>query len=121
ARADDDRAWVSLLPTLQHGAPRMSFSQDETGVVSHGAMTRSTEAFPDMAISADLAPGEMLIVTNLPGSASQLGGLFHAPADGTGCQRKAIVVRVARAPASTAFLNDADGLPPEGVGPAGGR
>lgn len=106
ARADDDLAWVSLLPTVQHGDPHLSFTQDDTGVIGYGATTRDTEAFPDLAVAADLAAGEMLLVTNLPGSASQLGGLFHTPPTDTGCERKAILVRVAATPTSRAFLTE---------------
>ncbi len=104
ARAENDQSWVSLLPTVEHGDPRLSFSQDETGVISHGTMARQTASFPDLAISADLAPGEMLLVTNLPNSGTQLGGLFHAPVGNTSCERKAILVRVAAAATAQVFL-----------------
>ncbi|MEM6798042.1 MAG: hypothetical protein AAF589_00880 [Planctomycetota bacterium] len=109
ARADDDRTWLSLLPTVRHGSPRLSFSHDETGVISHGTMVRDTEAFPDLAMSSELAPGEILLVTNLPNSGSLLGGLLHAPATDAACERKAMLLRIADTPASQAFLPDDEG------------
>ena len=103
-RAENDEAWVSLLPIVRHGAQRIRFTSDEFGAISRGAPTRDSAPLPDLAIAATLSPGEMLLVTNLPDSASQLGGLFHTPPDSSEGQRKAILVRVAGAPKTRAFL-----------------
>ncbi|MEM9186973.1 MAG: hypothetical protein AAGB00_10800 [Planctomycetota bacterium] len=101
-RQQSDRVRVTLSPEVRHGEQQLRFVSDETGAMSRGALQRETDAFPELAIEAPIAPGEMLLVTNLPGSGARLGGLFHAASG----PRKAILVRVASAPASRAFLPD---------------
>lgn len=101
-RAGDDSVAVRLLPEVRHGAQQLRFESDETGAFTRGALKRESETFADLAIEADLAAGEMLLVTNLPESTSRIGGLFHQ----RGEQRKAILVRIAQAPATRAFQLD---------------
>ena len=94
---------VVLTPELHHGQQRMRWSADETGMMTLGSATREKEVFADLRIEAPLVVGEMLVATSRPGPESCLGHYFHqAEAEATG-SRKAILVRLTRAPQSPLF------------------
>ena len=104
ALAEDEKIEVSLLPEVRHGEQSLRFAADETGVISRGALTRDAESLTDLRVAAALSAGEMLLVTSLPEAGSRLGELFHTTADGAVPARKAILVRIASAPPTRAFL-----------------
>lgn len=99
APSGDQRVTLRLQPEVRHGDQQLRFVSDETGAITRGSLRRESVSFADLAIEAELGAGEMLLVTGLPESGSRLGGLFHER-DG---QPKAILVRVAQAPATRVF------------------
>jgi hypothetical protein len=101
---EDGRAELHLTPEIRHGAPKTSWTPDETGVISRSAPKKDAEVFLELVISAPLAAGESLLVTSLPDSDSRLGGHLHSAAESSGGRRKAILIRVVQAPRSDALL-----------------
>ncbi|MEM1304652.1 MAG: hypothetical protein AAGG46_07130, partial [Planctomycetota bacterium] len=89
-------------PELRHGEQRLRFTPDATGAISRASMTRDVEAFPELAVGADLAPGETLVVTSTPNADGRLGGYFHRAVADTS-RRRAMLIRVAATPRDAAF------------------
>lgn len=102
----DRTAVVELTPELHYGAARLRWTSEDAGMLRQAPL-RDREVFASLRISAPLAPGEMLVLTSLPGSASRLGHYFHTVQAATGREQKLILVRLAEVPPSDAF-DDAD-------------
>lgn len=100
---------VWLAPELHHGEARMQWVADATGAIARPKPMRDVRSFEDLRIEARLAPGEMIVATSLPGADLLMGGFFHRADQGADGARKAIVVRMVRAPASTGLVAEAAG------------
>lgn len=85
----DGRVRVELVPELHHGRPRQRWV-GEQGMLRLEA-GRPRRVFDEMAISATLAPGSMLLITSLPDRPGSLGHHFLTEGDGH-LQQKLLVV-----------------------------
>jgi hypothetical protein len=98
----DRMAVVQLTPELHHGAERLRFSQTNEGVLRQAPM-RNHEVFDRMRLRVKLAPGDMLVLMNLPDAGSRLGHCFHTVDSPDGRQQKLILIRLAEVPQSDTF------------------
>ena len=89
---------IVLTPELHYGQQRMRWSSDETGLMTLGSASREKQVFTDLRIEAPLVVGEMLVATSRPGAGSCLGHYFHRADEGVEGERKAILIRLTRAP-----------------------
>ena len=87
----DGRVRLELVPELQHGQPRQRW------VGSQGIMrletSRPTRKFDDMTLTADLAPGAILVLGSLPNRPGSLGHHFFTENNGR-LEQKLLVVRL---------------------------
>jgi hypothetical protein len=100
----DRMAIVQLTPELHHGAERLRFSHTDEGVLRQ-APTRDREVFDRMRLRVKLAPGEVLVLLNLPGAGGRLGESFHTVDSAEGRQQKLILIRLAEVPQSDTFAD----------------
>ena len=70
----DGRVRLELVPELHHGQPRQRWI-GEQGVLRLDA-SRPKRTFDDLALSAELAPGAMLVLSSLPNRPGSLGHHF---------------------------------------------
>jgi hypothetical protein len=90
----DGRVRVELVPELQHGDPKTRFIGDQgmwrldTG--------REKRVLDVLALSATLAPGEMLVLSSLPDRPGSLGHQFFADQSSGHPQQKLLLIRVAQ-------------------------
>jgi hypothetical protein len=98
----DQTTLVELTPEVHYGSPRMKLAGGDEGV-SHMAMQRDRKVFDRLRMNVRLAPGDMLVVMNLPNSGSRLGHYFHTVESPDGPQQKLILIRLAEVPQSDAF------------------
>ncbi len=61
--------------------------------------------FDQMRMTVQLAPGDMLVLMNLPDAGSRLGHYFHTVDAAEGRQQKLILLRLAEVPASDTFAD----------------
>jgi hypothetical protein len=99
----DSTTLVELTPELHHGAPRMQWTGGD-GVVLHQAALRDREVFERLRVAVPLAPGDMLVMMNLPDCGSRLGRCFHISESSSGKQQKLILIRVAEVPPTNTFV-----------------
>ncbi len=97
ASSDANRAVLNISPELHYGQPRMKYTPAGPGMVVQ-QLARDVELFDHLRTEVALAPGEMLVVTSLPGSQSRLGGLFHHVESSEGKQQKYLLVRLSQVP-----------------------
>jgi hypothetical protein len=100
----DRMAIVQLTPELHHGAPRVRWTQGEEGILRQAPL-RDREVFDRLRLRVKLAPGQMLVLMNVPGAGSRLGQYFHTVEASEGRQQKLILIRLAEAPPSDTFAN----------------
>jgi hypothetical protein len=93
---------LELTPELHHGPPRIRWTGGDDGILRQAPL-REREVFDQMSLSVRLAPGEMLILTNLPDAGSRLGHYFHTVDSADGPQQKIILIRLAEVPPSDTF------------------
>ncbi len=93
------RVSVRLVPELHHGELRNRVSGSDQGIFLL-TPSREREAFEQLAISAALLPGEMLVVGCLPQAESSLGGVLHRASANGRTERKFLVVRLLETPPS---------------------
>ena len=89
----DGRIRIELVPELHHDDARPRWVGDQ-GMLRLEA-GRPRREFDEMAISATLAPGSMLLVGSLPHLPGSLGHHFFTEADGR-LQQKLLVVRLSQ-------------------------
>jgi hypothetical protein len=89
----DGRVRVELVPELYHGEPRQRWVGDQGMWRLEAGKER--KAFQQMAFSATLSPGCMLLVTTLPNRPGSLGYHFFTE-DGGKAEQKLLVVRLAQ-------------------------
>jgi len=102
----DRTAIVELTPELHHGAPRLRYTGGEDGILRQDSL-RDREVFDRLRLSVKLAPGEMLVLMNMPDSGSRLGHYFHTVDSADGPQQKLILIRLAEVPPSDTFADAA--------------
>jgi hypothetical protein len=89
----DGRVRVELLPELQYGEVRQRWvGQDAMWRLEAG---RQRRVFEDMAFSATLSPGCMLLLSSLPDRPGSLGHHFFSEDNGNP-QQKLLVLRLAQ-------------------------
>ncbi len=89
----DGRVNIRLVPELHHEQARPRWVGRE-GVLQMEA-SRPRHAFDDMALSAQVMPGDMLVLTSLPDRPGSLGHHFFTTSEGEPSQ-KLLVVRLAQ-------------------------
>jgi hypothetical protein len=83
---------LELVPELHHGQPQQQWIAKqgmwrlETG--------RPKRAFDDMTLSADLAPGAMLVMSSLPNRPGSLGHYFFTEENGGRLEQKLLIIRL---------------------------
>jgi hypothetical protein len=88
----DGRVRLELVPELHHGQPQQQWIAKqgmwrlETG--------RPKRAFDDMTLSADLAPGAMLVMSSLPNRPGSLGHYFFTEENGGRLEQKLLIIRL---------------------------
>lgn len=100
----DRMAFIQITPELHHGAPRLRWSQSDEGVLRQAPMKEHV-VFDQMRLKAKLAPGEMLVLMNVPGAGSRLGQYFHTVESPDGRQQKLVLIRLAEVPQSDTFAD----------------
>ena len=89
----DGRVRIDMVPELQHDQPKQSRIEDQ-GVMRFD-FRRPRRVFENMAVSATLSPGGMLIMTSLPSRSGSLGHHFFTEKEG-GVEQKLLVVRLSQ-------------------------
>jgi len=91
----DGRVRLELVPELQYGQPRQRWIPNQ-GVIRLET-SRPSRPFDDMALSADLAPGAMLIFGSLSNRPGSLGHHFFTDNENEGrLEQKLLIVRLAQ-------------------------
>ena len=89
----DGRVRLELVPELHHDQPRQRW------VGSQGVLrletSRPRKVFDDMTMTADLAPGAMLILSSLANRPGSLGHYFFTENDAQ-LEQKLLIVRLAQ-------------------------
>ena len=89
----DGRVRLELVPELHYGQPRQRW------VAGQGMMRletgRSRQVYDDMAMTTELAPGAMLILSSLPNRQGSLGHHFFTD-DGERLEQKLLVIRLSQ-------------------------
>lgn len=93
------RVAVRLAPELHHGELKNRYSGTDQGAYMI-IPSRERKTFDDLAMRAELAPGEILIVGCLPEARATLGGLLHTVNSKGRDERQFILIRVLESPAS---------------------
>jgi hypothetical protein len=94
---------VELTPELHYGPPRLRFTGGDEGILRSEPL-RDREVFDRMRMNVRLAPGDMLVLMNLPDSGGcALGEYFHTVESSEGRQQKLILLRLAQVPQSDTF------------------
>jgi hypothetical protein len=90
----DGRVLLELVPELHHGDERRNFSGNQ------GAwridMGRPRRAYDDMAISAYLTPGHMIVLSCLPSRPGSLGHQFLTTDSSGSLEQKVLVIRLSQ-------------------------
>ena len=93
------RARLELTPELQHGLLKNRYAGGDQGMFLM-TQSRDRDTFDQLAMSVELAGGEMLVLgclSDLPGS---LGHAFHAQSIGGPAEYKVVVIRLLQVPGS---------------------
>ncbi len=106
----DGRVRIDVVPEVHHDQPRQRRVEDQ-GVLRFD-FSRPKRVFEDMAISATLAPGGMLVMTSLPNRSGSLGHHFFTENEGRLVQ-KLLVIRLSQTQQDGLFAAP-DDLSPEG-------
>jgi hypothetical protein len=93
------RVAVHLIPELHHGQLRPRYRGSDQGQYLI-IPSRERETFEWLTMNAELAPGELLIVSCLPDAKANLGGFLHTAQVEGRSERKFFLVRLLETPAS---------------------
>jgi hypothetical protein len=93
------RVHLRLTPELDYGEMRMRYSGGEQGIMLKN-LAQEREIFERLALNADLAAGELLVLGCLPDDKSSLGGVMHAAGHAGHDERKLVVLRLLEVPPS---------------------
>jgi len=106
---------LEILPEIHYGDAKQKVSGDHG--VFHFEFSRPKEIFSDLAIDAQLAPGQMLVVGRRSGRVGSIGYAFFSAEEAHGPVQKLLIIRLVRTPTKSLFPQDdtADrGLPSAG-------
>jgi hypothetical protein len=90
----DGRTRLRLVPELQHDEPKQRWDVDTQGVLRFES-SRPKEAYDDMAITADLRCGAMMILSSLPNRPGSLGHYFLTSNDGR-LEQRLLIIRLSQ-------------------------
>ena len=90
---------LQLTPELQHGELKNRYAGGDQGIFLM-TQSRERETFDLLTIRAELAAGEMLLVSCLPDSSGSLGHAFHAHDVRGPLEYKLVLVRMLQIPSS---------------------
>jgi hypothetical protein len=96
---------VRLTPELHHGELKQRRTPSDQGIFVF-ANSREREAFDGLTLSADLTPGELLVVGCLPEADGSLGGVLHTAEASGRRERKFLLIRVFETPKSEILAED---------------
>jgi hypothetical protein len=89
------RVRLDLAPEVQHDQPRQR-RVEEQGMMRFD-FSRPKRVFDDMAVSAQLSPGSMLVMTNLPNLPGSLGHYFFTETETEGRpEQKLLIIRLSQ-------------------------
>ena len=103
----EGRASIDLMPELHHGQAQMRYVPLGPGAVTQ-KLQREIEAFAELKTKVELAPGEILVVTSLPGCEHRLGSLFHHTSEAGAKQQKYLLLRLSQVPESQALATHSE-------------
>ena len=89
----DGRVRLELAPELHHGQARQRWVGSQGILRLEAGQPRQT--FDDMTITADIAPGAMLMLSSLPNRPGSLGHHFFTESDGR-LEQKLLIVRLSQ-------------------------
>jgi hypothetical protein len=90
----DGQVRVELSPELHYGDPKLSYVGDQGMLrIDTG---RSKKVFEQLAMSATLAPGEMIVLGSLPEKRGSLGHYFFTEQASGKLDQKLLVIRLAQ-------------------------
>jgi hypothetical protein len=89
----DGRVRLELVPELHHDQPRQRW--DGSQGVLHLETGRPRRTFDDMTLSANLAPGAMLVLSSLPNRPGSLGHHFFTENENR-LEQKLLVIRLSQ-------------------------
>lgn len=90
----DGRVRIELAPELHHDEPRLEYVDHQGGWMPE--VRRPRRLFPELKMEATLAPGEMAVLTCLPGSSGTLGHHCFTESTTRGLTQKLLIVRLAQ-------------------------
>ncbi len=91
----DGRVRLDLVPELQHDQPQQRWIGDQ-GVLRLEA-SRPKRTFDDLALSVELPPGGMLVLSSLPNRPGSLGHHFFTEKENEGhLEQKLLIIRLAQ-------------------------
>lgn len=90
----DGRVRIELAPELHHDEPKIEYV-DHGGAWMHD-VRRPRRLFPDLKLAAVLAPGEMIVLTNLLHQEGSLGHHCFAETTSRGVSQKLLIVRLSQ-------------------------
>lgn len=90
----DGRVRVDLLPELHYGEPKINYVGDH-GIIRLDT-SRAKKVFEQLALSATLSSGEMLLVTSLPHRPGSLGHYFFTEQTAGALEQKLLIIRLAQ-------------------------
>ncbi len=93
------RVEVQLIPELQFGEMRNRYGGSDQGIFVV-TPSRERKVFDEMKMRVGLAPGEMLLVTNISDAPGSLGNVFHAERRAEVAEQKLVLIRVLQIPDS---------------------
>jgi hypothetical protein len=90
----DGRVRLDLLPELHYGDPKVNYVYNQGGLIMEPG--RPKKVFEQLALSATLSPGEMLVVTSLPSRPGSLGHYFFTEQAAGALEQKLLLIRLAQ-------------------------
>jgi hypothetical protein len=85
---------VDLTPEVHYGEPRARFVGEQGAIRMEAG--RSRRVFDNLAISATLAPGHLLVLSSLPSRPGSLGFNFFTTVTAGRREQKLLVIRLAQ-------------------------
>ena len=101
----DGRVRVNMSPEVHHNQPRQRWIADQ-GMMRLDS-SRPKRVFDDLALSATLSPGGMLVVSGLSNLSGSLGYHFFTENEGR-LEQKVLVIRLAQTQHDDLFLPSAE-------------
>jgi hypothetical protein len=91
----DGRVKIDVLPELHYGEQKVNYVGDQMGMLRIDT-GRSKKVFEQLAMSATLSPGEMIVLGSLPERRGSLGHYFFTEPTGGKLDQKLLIIRLAQ-------------------------